>query len=207
MVVEGRKMKIAVMSPTNRLSGIYYWLDLIELLFNIAKKHEVIIRFDDSVAPLDMKREHLAEFALQNNADYLLFIDTDMRFEPDLFDRLVKHGKDIISGVYMDRVSGFTPKHIKNQDLFVKCIEQKKLCKLKTTGFGIMLIKSEVFRKTKKPWFKFPEDYNWSLDVRKQGYDIWCDCNTWLGHGVTEKFRYYELKEGKMMPVIKVKKK
>jgi Fe-S-cluster containining protein len=43
------------------------------------------------------------DFLAKTKADYLLFIDDDMGFPPDLGERLVAHGKDIVCGLYFQR--------------------------------------------------------------------------------------------------------
>ena len=57
-------------------------------------------------------RNEIAKKAIQSGADYVLWFDSDMIFNPDTMERLMKHmkeGKDFVSGLYFRRVSPFTP--------------------------------------------------------------------------------------------------
>src|SRR3990167_1672616 len=48
-------------------------------------------------------RNYAAVQALNHKSDYLLFIDDDMTFEPDLLERLVEDDKDIVGVAYHPR--------------------------------------------------------------------------------------------------------
>ena len=58
-------------------------------------------------------RNSLAMMAIQMDADFVFWLDSDMVFEPDVLDRLLKHFEspdvDMVTGVYFRRVSPFTP--------------------------------------------------------------------------------------------------
>lgn len=191
-------MKIAILSPVLRLSGIYFWIDLMALIMNLSKKHKVVFRFNDSSAPLDVKREGLAESALKWGADYLFFLDSDMRFGIDIFDRLVKWKKDIVSGMYIDRYGKNICKLKGQKEILKGCIkkkkEQKKLIQIESTGFGCLLVKSRVFRELKRPWFEWkigrPEDLDWCIKTNEQGFKIYADPSTFVGHGFSERRQY-----------------
>ena len=65
-------------------------------------------------------RENLAGGAIEMGADYVLWLDSDMVFNPDTLVRLLadKDKGDIVSGLYYRRVSPFTPVLFK--DLSIK---------------------------------------------------------------------------------------
>jgi len=105
-------------------------------------------------------RNYIAVKALNNNSDYILMIDSDMTFEPDLLDKLVADDKDILGVAYHPRSD--TGQIIKFLDEvnFIR-LEQSNDPKYKqtfechATGTGIILIKVEVFKKVPRPWFEF----------------------------------------------------
>jgi len=192
-------MKIAICLPALRLSGIYFWIDLMDLIINLmSKKHIVRFFFNESSMPLDLKRETLAQQALDYNPDYILWLDMDMRFGPDLFDRLVKWNKDIVSGIYIDRYGNIICKTKGQKPIPIKRLKKGRLIKIESTGFGCLLVKGSVFKHLKTPWFEWhmgrPEDLDWCYKVLEQGYDIYCDPNTFVGHGFAERNRYLRLK-------------
>ena len=43
------------------------------------------------------ERSHLCDAALENDADWLIFIDSDMRFPKDTFERLIAHGEPVVA--------------------------------------------------------------------------------------------------------------
>lgn len=183
-------MKIAVLTPfQNRLTGIYYWVDLLNLLFHLSQTHQICFLINDSVADLPTKRDILANQALSQDADYLLWLDSDMSFNADLFDRLLKHDKDIVSGVYVDRYGVVINKLVGQKPIPIDMLRQDKLIDTESTGFGCILIKAEVFKRLKKPWFKWShgrcEDWNFCIKARKSGFKVWTDPTVFVSHGYT----------------------
>ena len=56
-----------------------------------------------------LARERIAEIAVNENFDYLFMIDDDMLAPSDLFERLVKHDKDIVGALAFTRQSPHYP--------------------------------------------------------------------------------------------------
>ena len=58
-------------------------------------------------------RNDLAKKAVKMDVDYILWLDSDMVFEPDTLERLMKHmeqpGVAMVTGVYFRRVPPFSP--------------------------------------------------------------------------------------------------
>jgi len=182
--------KIAILTPLqSRLSGIYYWFDLLGLLFKLAEKHQIQYIWDDSVAHLADKRNLLTMKALKMKADYLLWLDGDMRFDNDIFEKLSSHNKDIISGVYVDRFGNVINK-LKNQEpIPIERLRDNKLIETESTGMGCILMKSKIFKKIKKPWFIWKdnkcEDWNFCIKARKIGLKVYTDPEVYCSHGFT----------------------
>lgn len=192
-------MKIVILTPALRLSGIYFWIDLLKLLLHLIKtNHQVAFYFNESSAPLDIKRNLLAQQGLDENPDYLLWLDMDMRFGPDIFDRLRKWDKQIVSGIYVDRYGKIICKLKNQKEIPIKRLKQEKLIRIESTGFGCLLIKPEVFKRLKKPWFEWhigrPEDLDWCIKVNEQDFKIYADPTTFVGHGFTERLQYLRFK-------------
>lgn len=142
-------------------------------------------------------RNYCVVKALNNNSDYILFIDDDMTFEPDLLDRLIANDKDIVGVAFhprtdmQDRLKWLDETHYisleKNTDP-----KYKKTFECHATGTGIILIKCEVFRKVPRPWFMFEyyetgqvklgEDWFWCRAAKKAGYKIYTDPEIKVGH-------------------------
>jgi hypothetical protein len=115
------------------------------------------------------------------HASHVLFIDSDMRFPSDTLERLLKHDVDIVGANCVQRTQKqFTAR--KNGE-FVSSIGKTGIEEVDTLGFGVTLIKAEVFEKMEEPWFHTPfdgnkhvgEDVYFSTMAGKNGYKIYID--------------------------------
>lgn len=99
------------------------------------------------------QRQKLAKMAI--GSDYILFLDSDMRFPATLLERLIKHDKDIVACNYPTR--RLPVKTVAFSDFgTLKCVYsggKTGLEEVDAVGMGAMLIKSEVFKKLPLPWF------------------------------------------------------
>ena len=99
------------------------------------------------------QRQKLVKMAL--GSDYILFLDSDMRFPSYLLERLLKHDKDIIACNYPTR--RLPVKTVAFSDFStlecVYSIGKTGLEEVDAVGMGAMLIKTEVFKKLPLPWF------------------------------------------------------
>lgn len=106
------------------------------------------------------QRERLAEEALKDGADAILWIDSDMRFPKDALQILLSRKLPIVG------VNATTRRFPIQATALDVCQETKDLIKVTSkdktgleqvmgVGFGMVLIRKEVFEKTQKPWFWF----------------------------------------------------
>ncbi len=139
----------------------------------------------------------------------MMWIDSDMVFEPHHFFELLKHDKDIVSGMYMMQdMKHYTTVEKWDEDFFKKngyfpflqrtdMIGEEELISVDYTGFGWMLVKHGVFESMEYPWFRpewreFPfetpvkeftsEDVSWCHLAKEKGYDIHVDPTVVVGH-------------------------
>ena len=145
-------------------------------------------------------REHLAARALNNGADYVLWFDSDMMFEPDTMERLMKHmedGYDIVSGLYFRRRPPFTPVLFKRLHIEGDvCLQEDYneypkdgIFEVQGIGFGCVMMKSEVllsvlakYKTCFAQMGRNGEDVSFSVRARNCGYKIWCDPTIKCGH-------------------------
>lgn len=129
-------------------------------------------------------RNKLAMMAIEEDFTHVLFVDSDMVFNPDMLIKLLKHDKDIIAVPYnkrrLPRESVVSPLETKD---FGKNIPQG-LFEVAAAGTGLMLIKTEVFHALNYPFFDFSyrdvmtrigEDVHFCEMARKEGFSIWVD--------------------------------
>ena len=144
---------------------------------------------------VDMARNTLARRALDEECDRILWIDSDMTFEPDLMERLsedLNEGYDVVSGLYFKRTFPAEP-------VIYSAIDTEKpeavtfwdypkdsLFPIAGCGFGGVLMKTEVLRDLDEPPFlpflHLSEDLSFCVRMAEKGRKIACDSRIKLGH-------------------------
>ena len=145
-------------------------------------------------------RNKLARKALEMGADYTVWFDSDMLFEPDTMKKLIEHlenGCDIVSGLYFRRAVPFTPVLFRKLDMsgpYCKWRDfddypKDQLFELEGIGFGCCAIKSEVLLAMSVKYKDFfspikgvGEDLSFCWRARELGYKIYCDSSIKCGH-------------------------
>lgn len=146
------------------------------------------------------QRNTLANHALSVGADYLLWVDTDMRFPRDGLARLLAHKLPIVAASYTTRRIPITPvakNYIPEADEWrdVPTTELNTgLEEVSGVGMGFMLTATEVFKKLPAPWFSFPwdpkagkhhgEDIRFCLNAADAGFP------TKIDHDLTKQVRH-----------------
>lgn len=141
------------------------------------------------------QREKLAAEALKEGADYILWIDADMRFPKNTIDILMAHDKPIVGVNATTRTAPVrgTAKNLtidfeKQENTWDTIISKDRtdLEKVTAVGCGVMLVKREVFENTPRPWFWFEqlpggkllgEDVYFCVKAQDAGFDTYLDHN------------------------------
>ena len=143
---------------------------------------------------ITVNRNALVEMALQANCTHILFIDADMKFSPDVLERLLDHDKDFVCATACKRDGSGSAlgQFMVGDENTTKAVVQGGLIEAALIGLPLALIKLDVFKKLTKPYFaepplgEFPdgEDLYFCRNVRAAGYQIWCDIDIskQLGH-------------------------
>ncbi len=145
-------------------------------------------------------RNKLAQKAIEIEADYVLWLDSDMVFPPDLLermmDRLKKDKLDILTGLYFRRVHPYTPvlfDKLKMVGNVCNWTEFKELpeepFEVGGCGFGCVLMDAGVFLDVQgrfgnmfAPIANTGEDLAFCWRARECGYKIICDPDITAGH-------------------------
>lgn len=144
-------------------------------------------------------RNELAKKALEFNADYVLWLDSDIVFQADILTRMLKdiEGRDIITGLYFRRVRPFTPVLNKKLEMDEDGVVQFEdyedypddIFEIAGCGFGCVLMRTPilfaVFSSYGAPFTPVPgmgEDLSFCWRARQLGYKIHCDPGIKLGH-------------------------
>lgn len=140
-------------------------------------------------------RNYIVEEAIKAGATHLMFIDTDVTFEPEGIVKLLKDDKDIVGGMYNMKSLPLTTtvKFTNDKGEFVKADANsipKTLFKCHAVATGFMLIKLSCLNKLKKPYFDFGnykgelmgEDIYFCDKAVKAGIEVWCNPTIRIGH-------------------------
>ena len=147
-----------------------------------------------------MSRDQMAVTAIQNEFDYVLWLDSDMQFPPDTLKRLMKtmneNDFDILSGLYFRRVPPYTPVLFDKLDLSDGKSDWTEFKEIPTEifecggiGFGCCLMKTDVFFDVSSRFGQMfiplggnGEDSSFCWRARECEYKIYCDPSLVLGH-------------------------
>lgn len=146
-------------------------------------------------------RDQIAKKALLDEADLVMWFDSDMVFNPDTLKRMLEHidnGADMVTGVYYRRTPPFTPVAFKTMDLneegtgfeWTEFDEiPSEPFEVGACGFGCVLMKAEIivavfakFGLMFTPIANSGEDIAFCWRARQCGYKILADPSIGLGH-------------------------
>ena len=146
-------------------------------------------------------RNELARQAIKMGADYVMWFDSDMQFQPDTLKRMLSimeaNDLDILSGVYYRRVPPYTPVLFEKLEMdsnqHCEHLSMAKvpdgLFEVEAIGFGCVLMTTSVlldviakFRDAFSPIGRVGEDLSFCIRARECGYKIFADSSIQLGH-------------------------
>ena len=154
---------------------------------------------------LSRQRHMLVQEAEKWGADYILFIDSDQKFPPNLFHRLYSHRKWVIGANVATRIFPSKPTARKRSDTLVgdpvyTTPHSPELEKVWMLGTGVLLVDMKVFKKIPPPWFEITwvpelndyrgEDWTFMMKLEEAGIARWVDHHLSVGIGHIGQFVY-----------------
>lgn len=145
-------------------------------------------------------RNDLATQAIQIDADYVFWLDSDMVFKEDTLSRMMatmkKNDLDILTGLYFRRVPPYSPVLFDRLDMDGEICQWSEFNKIPDDlfevggcGFGCVLMKTDVFFDVQSkfgnmfaPIANNGEDIAFCWRARQCGYKIVCDPSVICGH-------------------------
>lgn len=192
-------MKVNVVFPARDIVDTGFALDLGSLCANLIPG--VSLKLNTCMGTvLPDQRSDLAQHAVDAGCDYLLWLDTDMRFPRDTLARLLAHKKPLVAANYTTRrlpINAVAKNYVAEigewRDVETKP-DSKGLEEVSGVGMGVMLMSTDILKKMEKPWFTFPwdtikkshhgEDIHFCLLASKLGFP------TFIDHDLSKEVRH-----------------
>lgn len=183
-------MKIVVGVPCRDEVHTSFTHDLVMAIATHQRNYpddEVILSMKRGTLIADQRHE-LAKKALIEEADYLLMLDSDMRFPHDIIQQMVSRDKDILAACSSTRKFPTKTNAFRSirPSLHLWIHEDSTgLHEVAAVGTAIMLIKTDVFRNMELPFFDIVwddyfmhfmgEDVYFCAKAMQSGYKIFVD--------------------------------
>lgn len=188
--ISGNKKKILIAIPTAKYIECATFKSIYDL--EIPDGYEVEFQTFYGYR-VDQVRNLIANW-VEHKFDYLFAVDYDMVLPKSSLKKLLNHAKDIVSGLYIQRIPNTHILEIWSDKgpIDIKDIEGKGLVPVHACGFGCVLVKKEVFQSIGYPQFEyhvaldhsqtFSEDHDFCRKAREKGYTIWADTSLKCDH-------------------------
>ena len=146
-------------------------------------------------------RNGLGKQAIAGDFDYALWLDSDMVFDADLLEKMIKklqdEDLDILTGLYFRRVPPYSPvlfdtlEYGENKATWTEYTDlpENALIEVGGCGFGCVLMTTDVLMSVQakfgtmfQPMQGLGEDLAFCWRARQCGYKIMCDTGLVVGH-------------------------
>lgn len=139
-----------------------------------------------------ISRDNLMQKAINGGYDWVLWLDADMVFEPDIYWKLKETGKDFVTGLYRGRHGGGKPcvfQKLEPPDRWESFEGKTGVVPIEGCGFGCVLTKTEILDRVWnengtcfRPTILLGEDLAFCKRVKDHGYSMWANCDVQVGH-------------------------
>jgi hypothetical protein len=189
-------IKVGIVSPARDMVCTGFAFDAMNMAaFTMFNRPDIVLGSYVSLGTMIFdQRIKLVREAMSEGCDYILWLDTDMRFPKDTLLRLLEHKKDIVAANYVTRQIPPEPVSFQLTDegkIWRRVSTQSTdsgLEKVSGAPMGVMLCNMEVFRKIDKPdvpmfWFQYStknhtvlgEDIYFCINAGRYGFEIFID--------------------------------
>ena len=177
--------------------------DFVRCLIGMRIEGQVQFSFSKSSLIYDA-RDKLADIAIDDGFDRVLWLDSDMVFAPDLWQRLnadLDEGREFVTGLYFTRKVPVKPVvyktlKIEREGEFLKPVAEHfddypeaEIFPVAGCGFGAVMMTADLLRRIRErcglpflPGAGLGEDLAFCMRARELGTEIWCDSRVKLGH-------------------------
>lgn len=185
-------MKLLIAIPT--LDFVH--VDFMKCLVNLTNKlKDDGVRFEVGIISgtlVYVARDRLACKAINEDFTHVLWLDSDMIFQPTILDDLLETKKDFVTGIYHQRRPGYAScifKHCSEKNIERFEEYPKRTFRIEACGFGCVLITTDILKQVQMhyktcfcPLAQFGEDIAFCHRVLELGMEIWCEPTVRCGH-------------------------
>lgn len=194
------KVKVGVPARDTVMTGFAHSL---AMMVGVSAVNDIEVNLTTSAGTLICdQRNKLAKATLEDGCDWLLFLDSDMRFPSDTLIRLLNRNAPIVTANYTTRRAPAEPvafRHFGTCEKLYTDEDSEGVEACSANGLGVALIHRSVFEAMEKPWFYIPyipaDDGHWGEDVwfcnqaRKAGFDVLID------HDLSKEVKHIGMRE------------
>lgn len=181
---------VAILVPARDTVMTSFAYDMARAMsFHTATTDDRVILFTSHGTLIASQRMELARQALEEKADYLLWLDSDMRFPKETIGHLILRDKPIVAANYATRRMPVKPVAMRDEGGKINRVytspESEGLEQVDYVGMGVMMTKREVFEKVEAPWFAIPystignhyigEDVYFCKKAKEAGFEVLVD--------------------------------
>lgn len=156
-----------------------------EIVVNQSKKIENMPIISQRNELRHVARNRMVMDAVELDVDYIMLLNSDMVLPPNIIEKLLSVNQDIVGVNYSTATKPLRPVA---KDLDGKpFLHADGIRQASHLGLGCILVKTEVFRKIGLPYFfvewdgkqkqYINDDICFCSEVKKAGYELWCDCS------------------------------
>ena len=171
-------------------AGRYHWFS--QCLADLVKPEDTKIEWRFG-ASRGASRNALAQACLDQEREWLFFVDDDQAFPTGTLTRLLSHGHPVVSALIVQRAAPFLPTAYAGRDenglyqtLDLRSVGHNNLVKVAATGTGGLLVRAEVFAELEPPWFVYSEawgeDMFFANRLAEAGIPMILDTGCRMGH-------------------------
>lgn len=185
-------MKLLIAIPTLDFIHVNFLeslLKLTKLLNERGVDYEVRIKSGTLVY---LAREALTSYALGYGFTHVLWLDSDMVFEEEVFDDLYDTGKDFVCGIFHARRPGHQScifRSVTPPDRYKWDEYPTDTFKIKGCGMACTLVTTDILLKVYQtygncftPYDQLGEDLAFCKKADELGVEIWCEPTVRVGH-------------------------
>lgn len=199
-------MKIAICVPCRDSVMSGFAFDLANLVGYVSRNtdHKITL-LQMSGTLIFTQREKLAEEALADGAEAILWIDSDMRFPVNTLEVMLNRKVPILGVNATTRREPIIPTatqlEMKDRMATFRKVESRGkqgIEQVTAVGFGVTLVRSQVFKEIPKPWFNII----WKDDGDIIGEDVHfcvkaldCGIETYVDHDLSPSIKHIGTKE------------